>query len=285
MSQQKVAFGQMRGLIQGQRLIQWAGNAANARFVREACERAGVKSGDRVVDVGCGPLGALPVLATLVGPEGQAVGIDHNRQMLEIAQQRLRDLGLSTVSLIHADVNLLPPDALTTLGPFDAAYCRLFLVNQIDPAATLRQIAALVRPGGHVIAHEFLDDPTYPSFIPQVPAVERFVQLMHASMRQSGRKPEAARDFRTLVRCAGLEEIAQRGVLNADPSDAPDFIQEQGLGLLLVFKEALLKQGLASREEIAELIRELKIASARQYQAFFGWIMIELIARVPATET
>ena len=36
----------------------------------EACLRAGVHPGTRAIDVGCGQLGALPVLAGMVGPSG-----------------------------------------------------------------------------------------------------------------------------------------------------------------------------------------------------------------------
>ncbi len=42
----------------------------------EACLRAGLASGGRAIDIGCGPLGALPVLVDLVGSEGRVVGLD-----------------------------------------------------------------------------------------------------------------------------------------------------------------------------------------------------------------
>src|SRR5687768_9355680 len=44
--------------------------------VRDACARAGIGSGNHVVDLGCGPLGALHALASVVGPLGRVVGID-----------------------------------------------------------------------------------------------------------------------------------------------------------------------------------------------------------------
>src|SRR5438067_4189742 len=42
--------------------------------VRDGCRRAGLRSGDRVIDVGCGPLGALLSLGDLVGPTGRWSG-------------------------------------------------------------------------------------------------------------------------------------------------------------------------------------------------------------------
>jgi hypothetical protein len=42
--------------------------------VQDGCGRAGLRRGDRVIDGGCGPLGALLSLADLVGPTGSVVG-------------------------------------------------------------------------------------------------------------------------------------------------------------------------------------------------------------------
>jgi hypothetical protein len=46
------------------------------QLTAEACARAGLRSGARAIDVGCGQLGALPVLAEMVGPSGVVVGLD-----------------------------------------------------------------------------------------------------------------------------------------------------------------------------------------------------------------
>src|SRR5262245_30318920 len=47
-----------------------------AEFARTAIQRAGVRPGWSAIECGCGPLGALPVLAQAVGPSGRVVGID-----------------------------------------------------------------------------------------------------------------------------------------------------------------------------------------------------------------
>src|SRR5688500_12303753 len=62
---------------------------ASAEFdhVVEACRRAGVTAGATVVDLGCGPLGALSALSSVVGPSGTVVGIDASATALERARQ------------------------------------------------------------------------------------------------------------------------------------------------------------------------------------------------------
>jgi hypothetical protein len=188
---------------------------------------------------------------------------------------------LDRVQLIAGDVNELQPGALRPPGPFDAAYCRLLLVNQEEPSLTLRRIASLVRPGGHVIAHELLDDPGYPVFDPPVPAFERLLHWMREAMRRKDKRPDAARHLHSLASEAGLKTVSQQGFFGANPQDAAGFIQSDGLGILLAMEAAFRHYGLATPAEINELANELQAAARGSYRAFFSWIFVELIAQVP----
>src|SRR5688572_9387139 len=78
-------------------------------FAREACVRAGLGAGDRAVDVGCGPRGALPVLAEVVGPAGVVLGLDASAASLAHARGELDGLGLSRVRLVQADLTAVAP--------------------------------------------------------------------------------------------------------------------------------------------------------------------------------
>src|SRR5262245_22198608 len=44
--------------------------------IRDGLRRTGIRPGDKTIDIGCGPLGALLVLADMVGPTGTVVGLD-----------------------------------------------------------------------------------------------------------------------------------------------------------------------------------------------------------------
>jgi ubiquinone/menaquinone biosynthesis C-methylase UbiE len=275
-----VAFEQLRRMIQGQRLSRLARNPANVQFVQDACRQSGLGPGDRVIDVGCGPLGGLLTLAEVVGPGGSVVGLDHNADVLALAEQTVKRNGLSQVTLVHGDIN--EPSMAGLLGErsFDAAYCRLVLVNQRDPAATLRSMAQLVRPGGHVIAHELRFDTDYPVFDPPVPAFKRLLELMEECMRLQGKQVQVARQFESLCQEVGLQDIRQRDLFEGTPSSAPEFIQEQGVGLLMVFRRSFVALGLASADEVDELLRTLRSATEASYRAFASWTFVELIARV-----
>src|SRR5690349_12407991 len=134
--------------------------------VIDACRRAGVAEGAVVADFGCGPLGALAALARVVGANGTVIGVDASAQALEKARVLLADA--PNVRLVHGDVHDIAIERI------DAAYCRLMLLHQPDPARVVAHMASLLRPGGVLIAHEPSDQLMHaPASEPQVPAMTR----------------------------------------------------------------------------------------------------------------
>ncbi len=113
--------------------------------VQDGCRRAGLGGGARVIDVGCGPLGALLSLANLVGRNGCVAGLDFNGGALATAETVLSQRGLTNFQLVQGDINTIALDEIPGAGSFDLAYCRFFLIHQRDPVATLRRMSKLVR--------------------------------------------------------------------------------------------------------------------------------------------
>ncbi|MFD4553733.1 class I SAM-dependent methyltransferase [Streptomyces sp. NPDC058469] len=106
-----------------------------------AVAELGLRSGDRVLDAGCGTGRALPPLRAAVGRSGVVVGADLTPAMLEAAIRagRGRD-GL----LLLADVTALPlrPESL------DAVFAAGLIAHLPRPEENLRELARVVRPGG-----------------------------------------------------------------------------------------------------------------------------------------
>jgi demethylmenaquinone methyltransferase/2-methoxy-6-polyprenyl-1,4-benzoquinol methylase len=65
----------------------------------------GLKPGDTVVDIGCGTGLTFPLLVKAVGPRGRIIGIDLSSDMLEQAQQRVRDNHWMNIELVCADAS------------------------------------------------------------------------------------------------------------------------------------------------------------------------------------
>jgi SAM-dependent methyltransferase len=73
--------------------------------------------------------------------------MDRSLVRLRVAEQFRRAQGLRRVRFVQADL-LHPPFAPAS---FDAALCGSVLRHVRDPVAGLRSVAALVKPGGHVV--------------------------------------------------------------------------------------------------------------------------------------
>jgi demethylmenaquinone methyltransferase/2-methoxy-6-polyprenyl-1,4-benzoquinol methylase len=105
---------------------------------------------DEVLDVATG---TAAVAIELVRRRGcRVVGLDQSREMLAMARVRIEEAGLeSRIQLVEAGAEELPfPDR-----SFDALTFTYLLRYVDDPAATLAELARVVRPGGVLAGLEF----------------------------------------------------------------------------------------------------------------------------------
>jgi demethylmenaquinone methyltransferase/2-methoxy-6-polyprenyl-1,4-benzoquinol methylase len=107
--------------------------------------------GDRVLDVATGTGLVAQALVRRYGCT--VVGLDQSPEMLAAARARLaRDPGLAQrVSLVTGEAERLP----FADGEFDHLTFTYLLRYVDDPAATLRELARVVRPGGRIASLEF----------------------------------------------------------------------------------------------------------------------------------
>jgi SAM-dependent methyltransferase len=244
--------------------------------VRLACRQAELAAGGRVIDVGCGPLGALKVLAEIVGESGFVAGIEENKITIAVARRVLDQIGLQRVELIESDIHLLNRPEWDRW--FDLAYCRLVLLHQEAPGKTLQAIGRLVRPGGYVIYQDVLDEPTFPRSEPAVPEAHRAWELLFRTFEHKGLSPGVARDHGVLCRQLGWELAAQRGKF-AVTSGAEGLAVIQNL--LAASERTILQEGLATQEDLTCLKTALAQWHKQEFRYWFGPIAIETVARVP----
>lgn len=100
--------------------------------------------GDRVLEIGCGFGDMTRRLGELVGPEGEAVGIDAAPRFIAVATTESE--GLANVFFRVADPQTEPDLG----GPYDAAYARFGTMFFANPVVALRNVCANLRPGGRL---------------------------------------------------------------------------------------------------------------------------------------
>ncbi len=107
---------------------------------------AHLKRGEVVVDLGSG--GGLDVFlaATMVGPEGRAIGIDMTPSMLDRARANAVAGGYTNVEFYLAEMDRIPlPDASV-----DCVISNCVINLAPDKPAVFREIARILKPGGRV---------------------------------------------------------------------------------------------------------------------------------------
>jgi ArsR family transcriptional regulator len=99
---------------------------------------------ERVADIGTGTGGMLPLLAEFAE---HIVAVDISKEMLRHARQRAKALGLGNVEFVKADLHDLPLEDASV----EAAFATLVLHHAPDPAAAVREMARILRPGGALV--------------------------------------------------------------------------------------------------------------------------------------
>jgi demethylmenaquinone methyltransferase / 2-methoxy-6-polyprenyl-1,4-benzoquinol methylase len=120
------------------------------RWRRFLVSRLEAAPNDTVLDVATG---TAAVAIELVRQHGcDVVGVDQSAEMLESARTRIGAAGLDErIRLVEAAADELPFGD----GEFDGLTFTYLLRYVDDPAATLRELARVVRPGGTIASLEF----------------------------------------------------------------------------------------------------------------------------------
>ena len=118
------------------------------RFV---IDLAGLRPGERVLDVAGGTGDLTRAFARQVGRDGLAVLTDINAAMLGEGRSRLLDDGLVQVPVAQANAECLP----FADDSFDCITIGFGLRNVTDKDAALRSMRRCLKPGGRLIVLEF----------------------------------------------------------------------------------------------------------------------------------
>ena len=105
---------------------------------------AAAKSGERVLDIGCGCGSTTLLLEKAVGEGGAVSGVDISRPMLNVARERAREAGLS-IAFNEADAS-----TFAFQPEFDLVFSRFGVMFFADPEAAFANIRKALKKGGRL---------------------------------------------------------------------------------------------------------------------------------------
>jgi SAM-dependent methyltransferase len=217
---------------------------------RRVLLQAGLAEGMRVADFGCGVGAVTAMLADMVGPSGSVVGIDVNMAQLEQAAELCAQRGLRNATFV-------PASAYSTGLPrasFDLVYCRFLLLHLPDPLLCLREMRALLKPGGILVVED--GDLASGGSVPPS-ATDAFADLFCRLGPTRGLDYSLAKDLYHLVRRAGFAEpdmeIHQPAILRGDNRVFLKWsVEEAG--------PAFVAAGLITEDELRRTLEEMQRA-------------------------
>ena len=119
---------------------------ATRRVSERLVELAGVRSGDRVLDVAAGIGEPALTAAGVVGKEGKVVATDISPEMLAFARERALAAGIDNIEFLEADASSLDFRPAT----FDAAVSRWGIIFEPEAEAAATRIRGFLKPGARM---------------------------------------------------------------------------------------------------------------------------------------
>ena len=148
-------------------------NQANSKMI---VHMAKIKTGDKVLDVGCGSGNLTLTAKRYVGQSGSVNGIDASPEMIDLARKNARQTGINTIFDV-ALIEKLPFSDWT----FDVVISRLVMHHLPDDLKqqALAEIFRVLKPGGTIFLADFQT--------PTNPILARLISLLigHPAMTQS----------------------------------------------------------------------------------------------------
>ncbi|MGG3891901.1 demethylmenaquinone methyltransferase [Metabacillus fastidiosus] len=187
-------YDKMNSVISFQRHVAWR---------KDTMKRMNVKNGQSALDVCCGTADWTIALADAVGKNGNVIGLDFSKNMLAIGSEKVNDLELDNVKLIHGNAMSLPFED----SSFDFVTIGFGLRNVPDYMQVLKEMYRVVKPGGKVVCLE-TSQPTLPVFKQLYFFYFRYIMPMFGkvfakSYEEYSWLQESARDF------PGMKKLAE----------------------------------------------------------------------------
>jgi ubiquinone/menaquinone biosynthesis C-methylase UbiE len=186
-------------------------------------EHAGIRQGDRVLDLGSGAGNDCFVARSIVGEEGFVTGLDFTDEMLEKAQNNNRKMDFTNVEFIKGDIENIPlPD-----DSYDVVISNCVLNLVPDKEQAFSEIRRVLKPGGHFCVSDIVLKGDLPDDMREAAA-------LYAGCVSGALQKEA---YLRIVKDAGFAEVE---VKDERVNDLPDayFVQYVSSEALQHYRES-----------------------------------------------
>jgi ubiquinone/menaquinone biosynthesis C-methylase UbiE len=213
----------------------------------EILRRAGLQPGMSCLEVACGGGDVAFDMARLVRPGGTVVATDIDETKLRLAREEAWQEQLTNIEFRLSDITRHEPEQ-----EFDFVHARFLLTHLPDPAYALTRMWNALRPGG-IIVIEDVDFRGHFCY-PECAAVWRYVELYTETARKRGGDANIGPRLPSMLAAAGFESLEMTVVQPAGIEGDVKLITPVTMENIA---DAVVEEGLATREEVDRVIAEL----------------------------
>jgi ubiquinone/menaquinone biosynthesis C-methylase UbiE len=176
--------------------------AFSGAWAQDLVNRAALKNGDKILDIGCGTGIVARQAFKILGKSGHITGLDVNEIVLEKARE-ICPTNVTSIKWKQGDVTALPfSDA-----KFDVALCQQGLQYFPDRCRALNEINRVLVNKGRVVFSVWRPIENFPFYSTLHTAIERYVNAEAASMLASAFVLGDSIQLRSLLENAGFKNI------------------------------------------------------------------------------
>jgi ubiquinone/menaquinone biosynthesis C-methylase UbiE len=200
---------------------------------------AGIKPGDKVLDVGCGLGKVTSLISKIVGPTGEVIGIDLNEKNLISAKDNAKNEGLENIKFITSNIDEFSE------GDFDAIVGRRVFMYLPDAQKSIKCLTALLKPNGVFAIQEH--SKLYPaSFGSPMPLHEKISTIIWDYVKHTGADTTIGLKLFSYLTEVGIQvkDIQSKCIIQT-----PESPYHYGT-IIKVLSKNIIKSGVASAKDL-----------------------------------
>ncbi len=241
------------------------------QHVLAAWDKAGIGSGDKVLDVGAGPGYASADLSEIVGKNGKVVAVERSLNYLNALREMNEKRNLGIVSY---EVDLMEDEIPEK--DFDYAWCRW--VNSFVPnrKTLIDKVHSSLKPGGVAVFHEYIDYEAF-RFSPISGPLEDFKWKVVQSWRESGGETNVALQLMEIIPKSGFEIVDTRSLsFSVSPAD---YMWQWPYSFIKINIQRLKELGSMNDEEAEAALADIEELNKNPNAIFITPTVLEIICR------
>lgn len=231
---------------------------------------ANFKSGQTILDLGCGPGYCTKELAFLAGEKGKVIGIDKSEKFINFLDGVAKKYHLN-IEAIHGDFDemQLKPSSI------DSMYCRWALAWIPNPKEVLKKVADALKPCGKMVIHEYYDWGLLQSE-PKKEGLAKAIAMALKSFKDTDNEIDIGRHLAKILPEIGMKIIGFRPMSKIATPD--NGVWQWPKTFFESYFPRLVPQNYLSATEVTKALSELEELEKNKSASIATCLMVEIIA-------